>query len=292
MSTAAGFASPSPRVRRRRLAWIRFLRRPAAVGSLVVVVFLVAMCAFAPYIAPERPGATDFDAVLAHPSWSHLFGTDQLGRDVFSRVVWGARASIQVGLFATMLALLVAVPLGLLAGYYGGWLDSVIARTTDVLLAFPFLILAIGLAAIIGPSLGTVTIALGVAAIPVMLRVARGEAFALREAEFVPAAVASGATDASIIFRHILPNMSGPLIVVATLTIPRAIIGEATLSYLGLGIQRPGSSWGVMLADAQAYYYSTPRLAVVPGLAIVLAALAFNVLGDGLRDVLDPRTAH
>ena len=211
---------------------------------------------------------------------------------MFSRAVWGARASIQVGLFATMLALLVAVPLGLLAGYYRGWLDSVIARATDVLLAFPFLILAIGLAAIIGPSLGTVTIALGVAAIPGMLRVARGETLALREADFVPAAVASGAGDASIIFRHILPNISGPLIVMATLTIPRTIIGEATLSYLGLGIQRPESSWGVMLRDAQAYYYSTPRLAVFPGLAIVLAALAFNLLGDGLRDVLDPLTAR
>ena len=258
---------------------------------MVIVVFVTAG-AFAPLVAPETASAHDFNDLLAHPSSHHLFGTDELGRDIFSRVVWGARASWQVGFFATMLALLVAVPLGLLAGYYRGWLDSVIARTTDVLLAFPFLILAIGLAAIIGPSLGTATIALGIAAIPAMLRVTRGEALALREADFVPAAVASGAGDATIIFRHILPNMSGALIVMATLTIPRAIIGEATLSYLGLGIQPPESSWGRMLGDAQAYFYQAPRLAVYPGVAIILAALAFNLLGDGLRDALDPRTVR
>jgi peptide/nickel transport system permease protein len=278
-----------PAARRRRLLRKRFLRhRPAAAGLVVVLVFLI-VAVLAPWIAPESAGATDFQAVLAHPSWHHLLGTDELGHDEFSRLVWGARASMLVGFLATGLAMLIAVPLGLLAGYYRGWADAVIARTTDVLLAFPFVILAIGLAAILGPSLETVTIALGVAAAPHLIRVARGETLALREAEFVPAAIANGAGDATVIFRHILPNMSGPLLVQATILIPRAIIGEATLSFLGLGIRPPGASWGVMLQDAQSYLVQAPRLAVYPGIAIVLAALAFNLLGDGLRDVVDPR---
>ena len=291
MSTLDAVAIASPRARQRRLLRRRFLRRPAAVGSLFVIVVFVVTAIFAPYIAPQSPGATDFSALLAHPSWTHLLGTDDLGRDVFSRLVWGARASMQVGFLATLLAMAIAVPLGLAAGYYRGWVDAVIARATDVLLAFPFLILAIGLAAILGPSLKTATLALGVAGVPGLIRIARGETLALREAEFVPAAIVSGAGDARIIFRHILPNMTSTLLVQATVMIPRAIIGEATLSFLGLGERPPTSSWGVMLHDAQSYLTQAPRLAVFPGLAIVLAALAFNLLGDGLRDVLDPQMA-
>ena len=268
------------------------MRRPVAVGSLVVILVFVVAALFAPYIAPQNPRATDFKAVLAHPSWQHLFGTDDLGRDVFSRVVWGARASMQVGFLATMLALLIAVPVGLVAGYCRGSLDTVIARVTDVLLAFPFVILAIGLAAIFGPSLAMATIALGVAAAPRMIRIVRGEALTLREADFVPAAIANGAGDVTVIFRHILPNMANTLLVVATVAIPRAIIGEATLSFLGLGIRVPGASWGIMLHEAQPYHLQAPLLAVFPGVAIVLAALSFNLLGDGLRDVLDPRTTR
>jgi ABC-type dipeptide/oligopeptide/nickel transport system permease subunit len=186
----------------------------------------------------------------------------------------------------------IAVPIGLAAGYYRGWVDAVIARGTDVLLAFPFVIFAVGLGAILGPSLKTATIALGVAAAPGVIRIARGETLALREADFVPAAIANGANDATIIFRHILPNMSGTLLVQATVIIPRAIIGEATLSFLGLGVRPPTASWGKMLGDAQSYLSQAPRLAVYPGLAIVLAALAFNLLGDGLRDTFDPRTTR
>jgi peptide/nickel transport system permease protein len=186
----------------------------------------------------------------------------------------------------------IAVPLGLVAGYYRGFLDTVIARTTDVLLAFPFLVLAIGLGAILGPSLTTATIALGVAAVPGLVRISRGETLALREADFVPAAIANGAGDATIIFRHILPNMTSTLLVQATVTIPGAIVGEAVLSFLGLGVQPPTPSWGTMLQEAQSYLTQAPRLAVFPGLAIVFAALAFNVLGDGLRDIFDPRTTR
>jgi peptide/nickel transport system permease protein len=290
--SAVAVPALSPRARRRRLLWARFLRRKVAVVCLLVIVIFVVAGAFAPWIAPYSPRAVDFDHTTAPPSWQHLFGTDELGRDTFSRLVWGARASMQVGLLATALGMLVAVPLGLIAGYYGGWLDAVVARTTDIMLAFPFVVLAILLAAIIGTGLKTATIALGIAAVPRMLRVTRGETLALREAEFVPAAVASGAGDGAILFRHILPNMAGPLIVAATLTIPNAIIGEAALSFLGLGITVPDPSWGNMLLSAQSFYYQAPRLAIFPGVAILLAALAFNLLGDALRDILDPKTVR
>ena len=284
-------ASPlGARARRRRILRRRFLRRPAAVVSLIVVVGAILAALLARWIAPYSPDATDFEAILAPPSRAHLLGTDDLGRDTLSRIIWGARASIQAGFFATVLAMAVAVPIGLIAGYYRGWIDTVIARVTDVLLAFPFLILAVGLAAILGPSLLNATLALGIAAVPPLVRIARGEALALREEDYVRAAVANGANDAVIIGRHILPNMASTLLVQATLTIPAAIIGEAVLSFLGLGVQPPTPSWGVMLNAAQSYLNEAPSLAVYPGLAIVIVALAFNLLGDGLRDVFDPKT--
>ncbi|HEV7132306.1 MAG TPA: ABC transporter permease [Gaiellaceae bacterium] len=292
MSTVAEAVTVDPRARRRRLLRKRFLRRPMAVAGLIVVVVFVVIAIFAPWIAPYGAGATDFNALLAHPSAKHLLGTDELGRDVLSRIFWGARASMQVGFLSTMLAMAIAVPIGMVAGYYRGWVDTVIARLTDVLLAFPFLILAVGLAAILGPSLLNATLALGIGAIPGFVRIARGETLALREEDYVPAAIVNGANDATIIFRHILPNMTSTLLVQATVTIPGAIVGEAVLSFLGLGVQPPTPSWGVMLQDAQSYLAQAPRLAVFPGLAIVFAALAFNVLGDGLRDVLDPRTTR
>jgi peptide/nickel transport system permease protein len=280
----------SPQARRRRTYRRRFLRRRAAVLSLVVVVGAILAAVFARWVAPYSPDETDFEAILAPPSREHLLGTDDLGRDTFSRIIWGARASIQAGFLATVLAMVVAVPIGLIAGYYRGWLDTVIARVTDVLLAFPFLILAVGLAAILGPSLLNATLALGIAAMPPLIRIARGEVLALREEDYVRAAVANGANDAIIIGRHIVPNMASTLLVQATLTIPAAIIGEAVLSFLGLGVQPPTPSWGVMLNAAQPYLNEAPSLAVYPGLAIVIVALAFNLLGDGLRDVLDPKT--
>jgi peptide/nickel transport system permease protein len=280
----------SPQARRRRIYRRRFLRRPAAVGSLIIVVGVILAAFLAPWVAPYAPDETDFDALLASPSREHILGTDDLGRDTFSRIIWGARASIQAGFLATVLAMVVAVPIGLIGGYYRGWLDTVIARVTDVLLAFPFLILAVGLAAILGPSLLNATLALGIAAMPPLIRIARGEVLALREEDYVRAAVANGANDAVIIGRHILPNMASTLLVQATLTIPAAIIGEAVLSFLGLGVQPPTPSWGVMLNAAQPYLNEAPSLAVYPGLAIVIIALAFNLLGDGLRDALDPKT--
>jgi len=280
----------TPRVRRRRRTLTRLRRRPMAVAGMAIATLFVLTAIFAPLIAPYDPAATNFDAVLQHPSSAHIMGTDDLGRDVFSRVVYGARASLEAGVLATLLALVVAVPLGLMAGYYRGWWDPVISRVSDVMLAFPFLIVAVGMAAIFGPSLRNVVVALGVAAIPWVVRVTRGEALALREQEFVRAAVANGAGDRTILGRHLLPNMAGTLLVQATVWIPQAIIGEAVLSFLGLGVQPPTPSWGSMLSAAQPFISLDAWLAVWPGLAIFLATLSFNLLGDGLRDVLDPKT--
>jgi ABC-type dipeptide/oligopeptide/nickel transport system permease subunit len=285
-------ATIDPRARRRRLLRRRFLRRPLAVLGLVVALAFILSAIFAPVIAPYSAGATDFNALLAHSSSKHLLGTDELGRDVFSRILWGARASIEAGVLATLLAMVVAVPIGVVAGYYRGWIDTVIARLTDVLLAFPFLIVAVGLAAILGPSLTNATIALGIGAAPAVIRIARGEALALREEDFVRAAVANGASDVRILARHVLPNMLSTLIVQATVLIPAAIIGEAVLSFLGLGVQPPTPSWGVMLSDAQSYLQQAPRLALYPGIAIFACSLSFNLLGDGLRDIFDPRTTR
>src|SRR5581483_6235772 len=230
VSVVDATALTSPRARRRVLLRKRFLRRPMAVAGLVIVVVFVVVAALAPWVAPYSASATDFNAILAHSSSKHLLGTDELGRDELSRLIWGGRASMQAGFLATLLAMIVAVPIGMVAGYYRGWVDTAIARITDVLLAFPFLILAVGLAAILGPSLTNATLALGIASTPGLIRIARGEVLALREEDFVPAAVANGANDFTIIFRHILPNMTSTLLVQATLTIPGAIIGEAALS--------------------------------------------------------------
>jgi peptide/nickel transport system permease protein len=281
----------SPRALRRRLLLRRFVRRPFAVIGFVVAVTFIVVAIFAPWVAPYSASETDFEAILTKPSFhDHLLGTDELGRDILSRVIWGARASIQAGVLATLLAIVIGVPIGLIAGYYRGWADLVISRITDVLLAFPFLILAVGLAAILGPSLLNATLAIGIGAVPGLVRIARGEALALREEDYVRAAVVNGASDPIILGRHIVPNMLSTLLVQATVTIPMAIIAEAALSFLGLGVQPPTPSWGVMLADAQSYLSQAPRLALYPGLAIFLCSLSFNLLGDGLRDVFDPRT--
>ena len=280
----------SPQAMRRRLLLRRFLRRPLAVAGLVIALAFVTGAILAPWVAPYSPNETDFDALLAKPSLDHLLGTDELGRDILSRIIWGARASIQAGVFATLLAIVIAVPIGLVAGYFRGWADLVISRLTDVLLAFPFLILAVGLAAILGPSLLNATLAIGIAAVPGLVRITRGETLALREEDYVRAAVVNAASDLVVLGRHILPNMTSTLLVQATVTIPAAIIAEAALSFLGLGVQPPTPSWGVMLADAQSYLSEAPQLALYPGLAIFFCSLSFNLLGDGLRDVFDPRT--
>lgn len=266
------------------------IRRPALLGASLVLLVSTLAALFAGLVAPFPPEASNFQAILVPPGTpGYLLGTDDLGRDVLSRLIWGARASMQAGVLSTLIAVAVSVPLGLLAGFYRGTFDSVLMRLTDAMLAFPYLIIAVGLAVILGPSLMNATIAIGLTQIPKLLRVTRAEVLNLREEAFVHAAFADGASDATIMFRHILPNITNTLLVQATVIIPFAIIGEAGLSFLGLGVQPPNPSWGVMLTNAQAYLDRAAWLALLPGAAIFISTLAFNVLGDQLRDLHDPK---
>jgi peptide/nickel transport system permease protein len=269
----------------------RLLRNPLAVLGFIVVFVAVGAALLADLVAPYPFARTDFSAVLQPPSGAHWFGTDYLGRDQFSWVLYGLRASVLVGLLAVGLSLAVGVPLGLLAGYYG-FLDPLVSRLTDTLLAFPFLVLAVGLAAILGPSLGTAIISIGVAQIPIVIRVTRGETLRLRGMDYVAAAIAGGATDAVVLRRHILPNAVSTIIVQGTVIAPVAIIGEAVLSFLGLGVRPPTPSLGIMLASAQPFFRDGPWMAVFPGVSIVLLTLALNLLGDGLRDAFDPQESR
>ncbi|WP_346278412.1 ABC transporter permease [Pseudonocardia sp.] len=281
----------SPRTHRRRRALRRFTRRPPAVVGLVGVAVVVLVAAFAPLIAPYDPAQGDYSNVFLAPfSPGHLLGTDDLGRDLFSRIVMGSRASILAGVAATLLAVLVAVPIGLAAGYYRGPLDTLVMRATDVTLAFPFLVVAVGLAVILGPSLSNAIFALAISAIPGFVRITRAEVLGLREQDYVQAAIVNGAPDGVILLQHILRNSLSPLVVQLTVTIPASILGEAALSYLGIGVQPPTASWGIMLSSAQNYITQAPWYALLPGTAIAITALSFNLLGDGLRDILDPRT--
>jgi peptide/nickel transport system permease protein len=221
----------------------------------------------------------------------YRLGTDEVGRDVLSRLVWGARASLLAGVIPVAIALVFSVPLGLFSGYVGGWLDGLIMRITDAMLAIPFLIVAIALAAFLGPSLTNAMIAIGIAALPTFLRLARGTVLALKTEEYVEAARAVGGSHVRIAVRHILPNMLPPLLIQSSLTVAAAIIAEASLSFLGLGQQPPAPSWGSMLNAAQRYLVQAPWMAIYPGLMIFSVVMALNVLGDGLRDVLDPKHA-
>ncbi|GAA4558363.1 ABC transporter permease [Planotetraspora kaengkrachanensis] len=277
-----------PAERRRRL-WRRFRRRPMPMTGLVLVAAFLLLALVGPLVTGD-PVTQDYAATLAPPSAAHPMGTDDLGRDALARIASGARISLQAGVLSTLVAMAAGIPIGLLAGFYRRWLDPLVGRLVDVTLAFPFLVFAVGLAAIIGPSLTGVVLALGFAQLPAVIRITRGEVLAIKEMDYVSAAIADGATDGHILLRYVLPNCAGPLIVQATVAIPTAIIGEATLSFLGLGVQPPTPSWGVMLTVAQQYLDVAPWLAIWPGVLIALATLGFNLLGDGLRDVLDPRS--
>jgi peptide/nickel transport system permease protein len=272
-----------------RLAWQRFRHRPAAVVALVVVSVFILVALFAPWIAPEDPIKTSWTLIRKAPSWAHWMGTDENGRDVLSRVVFGARASMMAGVISVSIALCAGVPVGLLAGFAGGFVDAVIGRLVDAMLACPFLILAIALAAFLGPSLQNAMIAIGITATPVFVRVARGATLDAATNDYVEAARALGNPAWRVAFRHILPNIVPPVMVQATLAIAGAIIAEAALSFLGLGQQPPAPSWGSMLNSAQRFLTQAPWLAIFPGAAIFLAVLSFNLVGDGLRDALDPR---
>ena len=272
-----------------RRTWQVGRRRPAAlVGGIVVLLFTV-MAMGAPWIVATDPSQADWKQVRKAPTWAHPFGTDDLGRDMLARVVWGTRISMQAGVFSILFAIAVGVPLGLMAGYYRGPLDQALMRLTDAWLAFPFLILAIGLVTILGASLTNATLAIGLGATPTYIRLTRGLVLSTKEEDYVQGARALGAGDARVMRRHILPNIVSALLVQATVQIPTAIIAEAVLSFLGLGVQPPAPSWGTMLNAAQQFLESAPWMAFWPGAAIFVLALSFNLAGDGLRDLLDPR---
>jgi peptide/nickel transport system permease protein len=273
----------------RRRAARRLLRRGGAMFGLAVVLFFVLVALFAPWIAPHDPLATSWNAVRQAPGAAYLFGADELGRDVLSRILWGTRASLLAGVVSVCISVAFGVPIGMLAGYLGRWVDALISRITDAMLACPFLILAIALAAFLGPSLTNAMIAIGISATPVFIRLTRAQVLSAKSEDYVEAARALGNPHLRIALRHIFPNILAPLIVQATLAIAAAVIAEASLSFLGLGQQPPAPSWGSMLNTARNYVDQAPWMAIWPGLSIFLLVLSFNLLGDGLRDALDPR---
>ncbi|WP_430790368.1 ABC transporter permease [Virgibacillus flavescens] len=258
-------------------------------GGLFMIVLII-MAIFAGILSPADPAAQNYSAVLQGPSAEHWFGTDNLGRDILSRVIYGAQVSLKAGLISVGIALAIGLPIGLFSGYYRGiWDELLIMRFTDAMLAFPPLILALTLAAVLGAGLENAMIAIGLVFTPNYIRLMRGEVLAKRESEYVEAAKSSGIRDWRIMIFHILPNSMGPILVMATLNIAGAIIAEASLSFLGLGTQPPTPSWGAMLAEGQGYLTSAPWLVIFPGLFIFMAVMSINLFGDGLRDMLDPK---
>lgn len=258
------------------------------VGAALVLAFLIVTVA-APWLAPYDPVATDFAEVLSPPTWKHPFGTDDIGRDILSRVIHGSRVSLQAGLFTVAVALTVGVPLGLVAGFFGGHLDNLIMRAIEVVLSFPALVLALGVTAVLGPKLLHALVAIGIVFVPNFARLIRGQALSVRENDFITAARALGARDVRVMGLHVLPNCLAPILVQSSFSIAFAILTEATLSFLGLGTQPPTPSWGIMLSTGRGYLEQAPWLGAFPGLAIFLTVLGFNLLGDGIRDALDPR---
>jgi peptide/nickel transport system permease protein len=271
------------------LALRRLLRRRGAVVGLIVIALFVLLAVLAPLVAPYDPTAQTWTAVRKAPSLAHWFGTDDVGRDILSRVIFGARASLLAGVVSVAIAIAIGVPVGMVAGYLGGFADALLSRITDAMLACPFLILAIALAAFLGPSLTNAMIAIGITTTPIFVRLTRGQVMAVKVEDYVEAARAVGNPHWRIALVHVLPNILPTLIVQATSSIAAAIIAEAALSFLGLGQQPPAPSWGNMLNSAQRFLINEPWMAVWPGLAIFLTVLSFNLVGDGLRDALDPR---
>ncbi len=280
-------AEPAAPARRSRV-WAKLRASPTAlVGAVLVAAF--ALIALAAPLTGLDPAATDWGAIRKPPSAAHPLGTDELGRDVLARMVWGARASLLAGVVSVAMAVAVGAPLGVLAGWARGWTDAAVSRATEALLACPFLILAIAFAAFLGPSLTNAMIAIGLSAAPVFIRIARAETMRVAAEDYVESARAAGVGQAAILWRTVAPNIAPPLLVQATLTVATAIIAEASLSFLGLGQQPPAPSWGSMLNVAKGFLEQAPWMALWPGAAIFAVVLGFNMLGDGLRDALDPR---
>ncbi len=269
--------------------WRKFLRRRTAVVAGACLLLLALAAAAAPWIAPYDPAGFDYDRVLEGPSWAHWAGTDSYGRDIFSRILWGARISLSVGLLSVLLGGIVGITLGLISGFRGGFINSMIMRLCDVLLAFPGILLAIGIVAILGPGIENVIYAVAIFSIPVFARLVRGSTLSLKQAVYVDAARAIGVRDRMLMLRHILPGTLPSVIVYLSMRIGTSILTAASLSFIGLGAQPPSPEWGAMLADGRSYIGVASHVTFYPGLAIFITVLAFNLLGDGLRDALDPK---
>ncbi|WP_333821895.1 ABC transporter permease [Pinisolibacter sp.] len=272
-------------------AWRKLKAHKGAVVGLCIVGFFTLLALAAPLLPIPDPNATSWTAIRKAPSLLHPLGTDELGRDILARMIWGARASLSAGFFSVTLAVSIGVPLGILSGYFGKWFDILVSRVTEAFLAMPFLITAIALAAFLGPSLINSMIAIALSALPIFVRLTRGQVLAVKTEEYVEGARSIGLGPVAIMVRYIFPNVLPPILVQATLTVATAIIAEASLSFLGLGQQPPAASWGSMLNVAKNFLVQAPWMAVWPGSAIFLVVIGFNLLGDGLRDALDPRSA-
>ncbi len=270
-------------------AWRKLKANRSALVGLCIILFFAILALSAPLLPIADPLATSWTAIRKAPSAAHWMGTDDIGRDILSRMIWGAQASLMAGIFSVAISIVIGVPFGLIAGYFGGWIDQVISRITEAFLALPFLIMAIALAAFLGPSLTNAMIAIGLSAMPVFVRLTRGQVLAVKTEDYVEGARSIGLGHLDIMLRYILPNITAPIIVQAALTVATAIIAEASLSFLGLGQQPPAPSWGSMLNVAKNFLDQAPWMAMWPGAAIFLVVIGFNLLGDGLRDALDPR---
>jgi peptide/nickel transport system permease protein len=278
-----------PRISEKRRFIRVFFARRIVIFGLLVLVLLVFMAIFADWLAPYDPYKQSLNNILAQPSREHLLGTDSIGRDILSRIIHGSRTALTVGFVGVGIAASIGVTLGLIAGYAGGMLNAVIMRLTEVLMSFPMIVLALSLAAILGPGIQNVIIALGIASVTGYIRVMHGMAITLKESDYILAEKAMGASEFRIMFRHILPNAFAPIIVIITLQLGFLILAEASLSFLGIGIQPPGAAWGAMVNEGYRYLTTNPVLSFAPGVAIMLVVFAFNLVGDGLRDALDPR---
>jgi len=269
--------------------WRRLKKNKASLFGLLVFIFMPIMAIFSPYIALHDPIEMHLDETLLPPSWKYPFGTDDFGRCIFSRVVFGSRLSLEVGIIAVLIAMIFGVLLGLISGYFGGKLDTLIMRCMDILLSFPWIVLCLLIVTILGTGLVNVMIAVGIGTIPEFSRLVRSEVLIIKEKQYIKAAIATGASEKRTLFRHILPNCLASIIILATLTIPGAILSAAALGFIGMGAQPPTPEWGRMCSDGRAFLHNAWWISTFPGLMIFLTVIGLNLLGDGLRDALDPR---
>ncbi|GAB3792755.1 nickel transporter permease [Virgibacillus kimchii] len=280
---------PNPRLKNAKIAYNKLKKNKAAMIGGLMILFFIVVAFIGPYFTPYEPNSQDLVNKLQPPSADHWFGTDHYGRDIFTRIIHGMSITLYIGFFSVAMGATAGVVLGMISGYYGGRIDTVIMRIMDVLLAFPGILLALAIVSVLGASLNNVIIAVAIFSIPVFARIVRGSTLSVRKLEYIDAMKALGASDIRILFKHILPNIASPIIVQATLSIATTVLTAAGLSFLGLGAQPPMPEWGAMLSDGRNYMYNAWHVAFFPGVMIVAVVLAFNIFGDGLRDALDPK---